>query len=114
MVYSLKGLRAAADGLYLPAPPQSMIEMFGGVASDYLPTVEIEQAYHAEFSLFADLDTQWNVSFSGPIGLKYDIVKAMAEVYGLEFDRLLMDDIREMEAAALQRMRTTAEQARAQ
>lgn len=110
MVHPFKGLRAAADGLYLPAPPPSMIEMFGGQASDYLPTVHIAPAYQKEFALFADMDTQWNVSFSGPTGLKYEVVKELAGLYDLPFDRLLLDDIRVMESAALQRMRTTAEQ----
>jgi len=110
VVHPFKGLRAAADGLYLPAPPQTMIEMFGGSAEDYLPTVEVEPAIQKEFALFADLDTQWNVSFAGPVGLKYEVVKELAELYDLPFDRLLLDDIRVMESAALQRMRTTAQE----
>lgn len=86
-----------------------MVEMFGGKPEDFLPEVEIYDAIIKEFHLFADLDTQWNVSFGGPVGMKYDVVKLMAEVYDLPFDRFLIDDIRTMEAAALNRMKITAE-----
>lgn len=103
-----KALRAAADALYLPAPSGSMMAQFGGTADDYLPTVELPVAIADEFGLFADLDTQWNVSFGGPVGLKYEVIKVMAPCYGLKFDRFLIDDIRVMESAALERMRETA------
>lgn len=85
-----------------------MIEMFGGELSDYLPEVEIPGAILNEFNLFAALDTQWNVSFGHVVGLKYESVKLMAEVYELPFDRLLIDDIRVMESAALERMKLSS------
>jgi Phage related hypothetical protein (DUF1799) len=59
------------------------------------------------FNLFASLQTQWRVSMAGPVGLDY------AALYPL-LDRLTSDpdewhthfeDVREMEAAALDAMR---------
>ena len=86
-----------------------MVQMFGGNPEDFLPEIEIYESIETEFHLFADLDTQWNVSFSGPIGMKYEVVKVMVDAYGLPFDRFLISDMRTMEAAALNRMRITAE-----
>lgn len=104
-----KALRAVADGLYTPAPSASMVAQFGGVPDDYLPTIEVPEAIGREFDLFAALDTQWNVtSFGVPIGIRYDVVKIMAPAYGLKFDRDLIDDIRTMESAAIERMKETA------
>lgn len=113
MVYPSKALRDVADGLYTPAPSSSMVAHFGGVPEDYLPTVEIPESIAEEFSLFADLDTQWNVAFGGPVGLRYEVIQVMAPAYNLQFDRFLIDDMRVMESAALARMRETAKRSQA-
>lgn len=69
--------------------------------------VEVWPENWQAFTLFASLQTQWRVSFSGPTGLDY------AAVYPL-IDRLTsdpeewiahFDDVRELERAALEVMR---------
>lgn len=60
------------------------------------------------FEVFAQLRTQWRVAFGGPTGLDYAALyplldrawRADAEQW-----RMAFDDVREMEAAALEAMR---------
>jgi len=51
------------------------------------------------FSLFEQMQTQWRVGFSGPIGLDYNVLFSLMKLKNMSID--LLDDIRIMEDAAL-------------
>lgn len=55
--------------------------------------------------LFIVLSTQWRVGMAGAVGLDYAAVKAVFEIHGVEDAASMLDDIRVMEAAALEEMR---------
>lgn len=62
----------------------------------------------AQVELFRACKTQWRTSFSGPIGLDYNIVFRLLDEEGLSRDdwKSWLSDIRVMEAAALNTMRS--------
>lgn len=70
--------------------------------------VEVWPENRAAFELFCQMQTQWNVGFSGHTGLQYLVLFALMArmgITGSEQD-LLFEDIQVMELAALQAMHT--------
>lgn len=61
-----------------------------------------------QVELFRVCMTQWRISFNGPIGLDYNIVFRLLDEEGLSRDdwKSWLSDIRVMEAAALNTMRS--------
>ena len=61
------------------------------------------------FQLFATLATQWRIGMSGPTGLDYGVLftlMAQRHLVGEEWESTFQD-VRVMEAAALESMRTS-------
>jgi len=54
--------------------------------------------------MFLRMQTQWNVTMGGYVGLKYDVLLGaggLMSLYDIENPRELLEDIQTMEAAAL-------------
>ncbi|HBV3963010.1 TPA: DUF1799 domain-containing protein [Klebsiella pneumoniae] len=96
-----KALTAAIEGLYFPDPPQQLVDNFGGELEDYRPEVELSAEIVDSFYFYQRIDTQWRTGPGGLIGLDYNVIPVMADLYGVKFDRLLMDDLAIMEGAAI-------------
>lgn len=52
--------------------------------------------------MFLRLQTQWDVSMSGYVGLKYEVLRWLCDLYSIEDPRAMLEGIQVMEAAALQ------------
>lgn len=68
--------------------------------------VEVWPENQAAFELFSQMQTQWNVGFSGHTGLQYLVLFALMERMGItvQAQEHLFEDIQVMELAALQAM----------
>jgi len=53
------------------------------------------------FEIFLKMQTQWNVTMGGYVGLKYEVLQWVSQLYDVEDKRRLLEDIQVMEAAAL-------------
>lgn len=51
--------------------------------------------------IFLKMQTQWNVTMGGYVGLKYEVLQWVSQLYDVEDKRHLLEDIQVMEAAAL-------------
>jgi len=51
--------------------------------------------------IFLKMQTQWNVTMGGYVGLKYEVLQWLSQLYDVEDKRHLLEDIQVMEAAAL-------------
>jgi hypothetical protein len=51
--------------------------------------------------IFLKMQTQWNVTMGGYVGLKYEVLQWLGQLYDVEDKRHLLEDIQVMEAAAL-------------
>jgi len=47
------------------------------------------------------MQTQWNVTMGGYVGLKYEVLQWVSQLYDVEDKRRLLEDIQVMETAAL-------------
>ncbi|MCX7779610.1 MAG: DUF1799 domain-containing protein [Negativicutes bacterium] len=47
--------------------------------------------------LWCRVNTQWRMGFDGPVGLDYNALHTVAEIYGLEITPALFEKIRELE-----------------
>ncbi len=54
--------------------------------------------------MFMRMQTQWNVTMGGFVGLKYEVLRWLCDLYSVEDQRAMLDGLRTMEAAALQIM----------
>ena len=57
--------------------------------------------------MFLRMQTQWNVTISGYVGLKYEVLLGaggLMSLYDIENPRELLEDIQSMEAAALAKL----------
>ena len=52
--------------------------------------------------MFMRMQTQWNVTMGGFVGLKYEVLRWLCDLYLVEDQRAMLDGLRTMEAAALQ------------
>ena len=52
--------------------------------------------------MFMRMQTQWNVTMGGFVGLKYEVLRWLCDLYSVEDQRTMLDGLRIMEAAALQ------------
>lgn len=52
--------------------------------------------------VFSTCQTQWRIGMSGPTGLDYSAVKAVFDMFGVEDPRDTLDNVRTMEAQALE------------
>ena len=52
--------------------------------------------------MFLRMQTQWNVTMSGYVGLKYEALQWLCGLYSVEDTRTMLEGIQVMEAAALQ------------
>src|SRR5690606_41236014 len=80
---------------------------FGITGSDYERDVPRWPENVQAVALFSRLSSQWRVGVSGVVGLDYNLLFPEMDRKGLdreEYDRLF-EDIRTMEAAALEEMR---------
>jgi len=53
------------------------------------------------FEIFLKMQTQWNVTMGGYVGLKYEVLQWVSQLYDVEDKRRLLEDIQVMETAAL-------------
>ena len=89
---------AKAFGVILPAeltpqPPQDFL-----VLAENWPTV----------MMFERMETQWRVGTGGAIGLDYSVLlgpDGLFSLYGVRHRRAMLEDLRIMEVAALNKMR---------
>lgn len=51
--------------------------------------------------IFLKMQTQWNVTMGGYVGLKYEVLQWVGQLYDVEDKRRLLEDIQVMEVAAL-------------
>jgi len=51
--------------------------------------------------LWTKLQTQWNVGMGGLVGLKYEAIPLLAEIYCIDLSVALMEKIRLMESLTL-------------
>ncbi len=51
--------------------------------------------------LFVAMETQWNTGFSGPLGIKYEVLRPVADTLGIPWSREMFNDIRTLEITAL-------------
>lgn len=69
------------------------------------PPVEVWPCNWPAVQAFVRLLTQWQMGPSGPVGLRYESIGPVLSAMRLPTDDLtLLDDIRTMEHAALQKM----------
>ena len=54
--------------------------------------------------MFLRLQTQWNVTMGGYVGLKYEALQWLCGVYSVQDTRAMLEGIQVMEAAALKRL----------
>jgi hypothetical protein len=52
--------------------------------------------------MFLRLQTQWNTTMAGFMGIKYEVLQWLCGLYSVEDPRAMLEGIRIMEAAALQ------------
>lgn len=93
--------------MYGKDPGGSAAAAFGITASDYERDVPLWPENVQAVMLFSRLSSQWRVGVSGVVGLDYNVLFHEMDRMGLEreeYDRLF-EDIRTMEAAALEEMR---------
>ena len=87
---------AAALGIQIePTPPKA--EHFEVLEENWLAV-----------EMFLMVQTQWVPSMNGPIGLNYEVLLGPGKIfdlYSVESPRLLLEDLRTMEFAALEAMR---------
>lgn len=93
--------------LYARPPSEEELAGTGLTAEDYAEEAEIWPENAPAFELFALMRTQWDVGMSGPTGLKYPVLFEMMDRKGVDSDDwwATFDDVRQMEAAALEAMR---------
>ncbi len=92
----------AVEGFYLPDPPQSLIDGFGGCIDDYRPTVQIPACILPAFQFFQRVSTQWRAGPGGIFGLDYVAVDTLARIYKVDLSASMMDDIAIMESSAIE------------
>jgi hypothetical protein len=78
----------------------------GLTRDDYAEEFEVWPENWETFSLITLMETQWEVGFSKPIGLKYPVLFDLMDRRGLSGDDWwqVFNDVRAMEAAALKAM----------
>lgn len=52
--------------------------------------------------MFMRLQTQWNVTMGGYVGLQYEALRWLCDLYSVEDQRTMLEGIQIMEAAALE------------
>ena len=55
--------------------------------------------------MFLRLQTQWNVSMSGPVGLKYEVLPWLCDLYSVKDSHAMFEGLQIMERAALRVLR---------
>jgi hypothetical protein len=53
-------------------------------------------------AMFLRMQTQWNVAMGGFVGMRYDVLHWLCDLYSVEDQRSMLEGLRVMEAAALQ------------
>ena len=87
-------------------PPKGGFDVSGLAA---LQQAEVWPENWPSFELFSQMSTQWRIGMSGPTGLDYNVLFAVMEqrkLTGEDWDSTFQD-VRVMEAAALESMRTS-------
>lgn len=54
--------------------------------------------------MFLRMQTQWNVVMGGYVGLKYEVLFRLCDLYSTEDPKAMLEDIQVMESAALQEL----------
>lgn len=93
---------------YTPLPSASELEQSGFSVEDYEETVDVWPENWPTFRLFSMLASQWDVApMGGRTGLKYPVLFELMDRQGIAGDDwwATFDDVRKMEAAALEAMR---------
>lgn len=52
--------------------------------------------------MFMRMQTQWNVTMGGFVGMRYEVLRWLCDLYSVEDQRSMLEGLRVMEAAALQ------------
>lgn len=80
--------------------------MFGIELSE--PTVEHDFEVWEEnwetVQMFLRLQTQWNLSMGGYVGLKYETLPWLCDLYSIEDRRTMLEGLQVMEYAALKQL----------
>jgi hypothetical protein len=99
--------------MYTPDPSAQELAAWGMVESDLQP-VEYWDETAAAYQLFSFMGSQWRAGTGGLIGLDYNVLFRKMDRLALspdEYDGLELD-IRIMESAAIDTMRSAADAAR--
>ena len=88
-------------------PSEEELAGTGLTVEDYAEEAEIWPENLQAFELFSLLRTQWDAGMGGPTGLKYPVLFELMDRRGIAGDDWwqTLDDVRAMEAAALEAMR---------
>lgn len=54
--------------------------------------------------MFLRMQTQWNVVMGGYVGLKYEVLLRLCDLYSTEDPKAMLEGIQVMESAALQEL----------
>lgn len=93
--------------MYARLPTEKELDGTGLSVSDYEEEAEVWPENWATFRLFSMMQSQWDAGFNGPVGMKYQVLFEIMDRQGMTGDSWweVFDDIRDMEAAALNAMR---------
>lgn len=71
--------------------------------------IEVPIGDELPVALFIDLMTQWRMGMAGPVGLDYTAIPAVMDLRDIPREERseLFDDLRVMESAALEQLRST-------
>ena len=104
---ALGKLTEAARLLYSRPPSEEELAGTGLSVEDYAEEAEIWPENLPAFELFSLMRTQWDAGMGGAAGLKYPVLFELMDRRGIAGDDWwqTLDDVRAMEAAALEAMR---------
>ena len=93
--------------MYARMPSEEELAGTGLSVEDYAEEAEVWPENLQTFELFSLMRTQWDAGMGGPTGLKYPVLFELMDRRGIACDDWwqMLDDVRAMEAAALEAMR---------
>jgi hypothetical protein len=90
---------------YARLPTDEELASSGFALDDYLETAEVWPENWPIFSLFLNLQTQWQTGMAGSVGLRYEALYPLLDRHFADDWQQAFDDMRVMERAALEAMR---------
>lgn len=81
--------------------PQEVIDKIIGAAQPADKDFEVWEENWTALQMWLLVCTQWRVGMNGPVGLDYAAVKWMMELYEIDDQRAVFEDLQIMETAFL-------------